>query len=293
MRDFKITAAKCSCYVLSLILALCIACTVFTTVSSFTLGSNRYVNGRFTDSSVMELFASDYTERLKAAAEKNGIPYEALSSLTDESVLRLAQSNQGLVLTSGVPNNIADSVSIPERIDAALDAYIEDGGKKLTAEKRQAAADDILQAFNDSYAIDNQTQFAPLSGFFGSKAPRLALVSIFAAAVCALAVAALNGFRRKALTFIGMAALTSGAVLVTAFLTAAVKAGGVISHFTAIDAYNTVIYNCTMPMLLITVAAGALLIAIGVFMEVVCYRYYSIRYRKNDFEQKIQDDLIF
>lgn len=278
---------------LSLILALCTACAVFTTVASFTLGSSKYVNGRFTDVSVTGEFREAYIEKLEAAAEKNGIPFEALSPLTEESVLRLAQSNQSLVLISGLPNNIADSVSIPERIETALDAYCADSGKKLTAEERQTASDDILQAFNDSYAIENQSQFAPLSAFFDKKAPRLALISIFASVACALAVAALNGFRRKTLTFIGMAALTSGAVLFTAFVAAAVRAKGVVSQFTAIDAYNTVIYNCTMFMLLITAAAGLLLICAGALMEINCYKYYSIRYRKDDYEQKIQDDLIF
>ncbi|MCD7797579.1 MAG: hypothetical protein LUG95_08350 [Clostridiales bacterium] len=176
---------------------------------------------------------------------------------------------------------VGNSISASYICENALEDYNSQQSKKdrLSDTEIEEISSLVNTAFDDVYMIENSQEYSTLNLLL-SYDIKMIFVSLAASVILAVMIYFLCSGRRKSFNFAAMSFVTAGDITLALSLYIMFKADFGGTMFTNISAYNLALSNALDSTYKILLAAGAVLIVIGVAIFISTYKYYTKKIKK-------------
>ncbi|MCM1285963.1 MAG: hypothetical protein NC213_05680 [Acetobacter sp.] len=292
MNKLRFSVYRFFSYIISFALSLCIVMGVLGTISVFTLASENYMVDFFQKNQSIQMLSDELDKEYEELSKKSKIPKEVFSEAVGYNFIRSVQRSVAEGAQTFASDDFTGSTDLETRIENAVDKYDSENDIKRSDKAKKKICAQAADLFNKTCAVTNNAQLRPIYSLVNGKSFFIAITSFAGAVLCIALIVFLNGRRHKSFNFVAMSFVISGEVMTAVPVVLLIK--NVLSNLciTNIEAYNIAISSAVKSVLMIIIAAGIVMMIIGVVMFAMVYKYYYTKLIDSDTEQSIADNLI-
>lgn len=277
------------CYFLSVCLSFTIAGSVAFAIISLTAANRDYAKGYFTDASVTSALSEQLYIELDDISQAYSLDKDFLRRVYSADYLPGVQESAMNTIFSGTTANVTDSMNIEYRCRSALSSYT--GDEALSGETVNAITEEVKDAFDRVYNIDNSEEF-----HLWARSLSMSVEFFILCAAASLGIGMIIYFlcarRHFSFNFIASALVSAGGMAVALPFIFMLCSDYADRMFTSVLAYNEAIVSALTTMLYIMIGTGAVMIAAGALIFISNYKYYSVKLAQSDTEIQIEKNLI-